>query len=204
MLMQATTGGNNSRFTVGEEPDQIHWGARHLARALQGVPAHLREAASRCLPTILMECLQSSVTLKPQVAYILATAEHESGLGLQMTEPDGSAYEQCHELGNWDKGDGHTYRGRGFVRIRGRSAYLRWSNQLGIDLIAEPHLAADPFTAAKILVRGMRDGNFTGIGLAAFIGESAQYFVNARRIVDDQLNAAQNLADLAERYFATL
>ena len=91
------------------------------------------------------------------------------------------------------------------MQITGRSNYAKWSQRLGIDLINDPGLASDPAIAAKILVLGMRDGFFTGVGLSNYINGSKQDFFNARRIVngDVRLNG-QKIAQIAERYLNAL
>lgn len=55
-------------------------------------------------------------------------------------------------LGNTKPGDGEKYHGRGFIQLTGRDNYLRASKALGIDLINNPDLAADPKIAAQIAV----------------------------------------------------
>ncbi|WP_346241505.1 glycoside hydrolase family 19 protein, partial [Streptomyces malaysiensis] len=47
-------------------------------------------------------------------------------------------------LGNTEPGDGHRFRGRGFTQLTGRSNYEAASRDLGIDLVNNPDMAADP------------------------------------------------------------
>lgn len=55
-------------------------------------------------------------------------------------------------MGNKDPGDGWKYRGRGYVHLTGRANYAKASEALGIDLLNNPDLAAEPDIAAKIAV----------------------------------------------------
>ena len=123
----------------------------------------IRQKARESIPLILSECQANGVINKKQIAYILATAQHESHMGRWMEElASGSTYEGRKDLGNTQPGDGKKYKGRGFVQLTGRKNYSFWKNRLGIDLVKQPERAKEFSIAAKILVQGMRDGTFTG------------------------------------------
>ena len=167
-------------------------------------PSSIRTFASDSIPRILAEALANGITDLGQIAYILATAQHESLLGRWMEElASGDAYEGRQDLGNTQPGDGRRFKGRGYVQITGRSNYAKWSQRLGIDLINNPGLASDPAIAAKILVLGMRDGSFTGVGLSNYFNSSKRDFFNARRIVNG-VDKASSIAQIAERYLNAL
>lgn len=53
-------------------------------------------------------------------------------------------------MGNTEAGDGYRYRGRGFTQLTGRDNYSAASEALGVDLVNNPDLAADPEVAARI------------------------------------------------------
>jgi peptidoglycan hydrolase-like protein with peptidoglycan-binding domain len=145
----------------------------------------MRRYASSSIPLILEECQRDGVVNLAQVAYILATARHESRLGQWMLEfASGSAYEGRADLGNSQPGDGVRYKGRGFVQITGRLNYTRWSDRSGLDLLGNPALTEEYNIAAIILVLGMRDGSFAGHKLDDYISGDRQDFVGARRIVN--------------------
>ncbi|QZZ21053.1 peptidoglycan-binding protein [Leptothermofonsia sichuanensis E412] len=160
-------------------------------------PSAIRPFAQKNLPLILNACLRNGVTNRDQIAYVFATAEHESHFGRFMIElADGSQYEGRDDLENTQPGDGPRFKGRGFVQITGRRNYRLWGEKLGIDLLNHPEKTAIPDIAAIILVQGMRDGSFTGVGLSDFIGQD---FFNARRIVNG-LDRADDIAEIAKAY----
>ena len=166
----------------------------------------IRASAETSVPLILSEAQESEVTDPGQIAYILATADHESGLGENMEEfASGEDYEGKIDLGNTQPGDGPLFKGRGYVQITGRNNYTDWSEKLGVDLVGNPELATVPDNAARILVEGMRDGNFTGKTLSEYINGENRDFYNARQIVNGIDPAiAQDIADDAERYYEVL
>lgn len=177
----------------------------NIDRIVASIPyADMRPYARESIPLILRECNTYNVTDKGQIAYILATAEHESRLGQWMIEfASGWDYEGRTDLGNTQPGDGPRYKGRGFVQITGRRNYTDWSNRLGIDLVGNPERAAEPAIAAKILVLGMRDGTFTRYKLSDFISGSVRNFRSARLIING-LDRASLIASIAEEYFRVL
>lgn len=164
----------------------------------------IRASARKSVPLILQECSANGVEERGQIAYILATAQHESHLGGLMVElASGIAYENRQDLGNTQPGDGKRFKGRGFVQITGRKNYTYWSNRLGIDLVGSPEKAASPEIAAKILVQGMRDGTFTGLRLGNFISSTKRDFVNARKIING-MDRSSEIAAIAENFFQVL
>ncbi len=53
-------------------------------------------------------------------------------------------------MGNTKAGDGYKFRGRGAIQLTGKDNYAAASKDLGIDLLGNPDLAADPAVAAKV------------------------------------------------------
>jgi putative chitinase len=54
------------------------------------------------------------------------------------------------DLGNTEPGDGARFIGRGFLQITGRANYRALGERLGLDLEAEPELAARPDIAVRL------------------------------------------------------
>jgi putative chitinase len=122
-------------------------------------------------------------------AYGLATPWHETN---EKMEP----VEEAFFLG--DKA-GDVYRrklryfphyGRGFAQLTWERNYRRADLALSLNgaLVTNPDLAMEPEIAAKILVKGMEDGFFTGKALDDFLpaqGTAPQsQFERARRIIN--------------------
>jgi hypothetical protein len=176
------------------------------------VPPELHKISQQTIPLILTECIKNQCTNQGMIAYILATAEHESHLGNLMTEIGDEDYfvrsydppsRVAQQLGNTQPGDGLRYRGRGFVQITGRRNYTDWAKRLGLDLIHQPEMATNPAIAAKILVIGMLKGTFTGVALSEFISNTTQDFVNARRVVNG-LDRSEHIAAISKFYYNAL
>ena len=84
-----------------------------------------------------------------QAAFISQIA-HESG-ELRYAEEiaSGEAYEGRTDLGNTQPGDGVRFKGRGLIQITGRANYTSCGHALGLDLISEPLLLAQPVPACR-------------------------------------------------------
>lgn len=139
-----------------------------------------------------------------KLAYLLATAHHETGRFRWLKEIWGPTaaqkrYEGREDLGNSQPGDGKRFMGRGLVHITGRRNYSDWSRRLGIDLVAKPERAEELPIAARILVQGCMLGTFTGRKLADFITPDSLDWKNARRVVNGT-DKADLIAGYAEKY----
>ena len=149
---------------------------------------------------ILAECEKQGVTDPDQIAYILATAEHESDNFVALEEyASGDAYEGRSDLGNNQPGDGVKFKGRGYVQVTGRANYEKYAKLTGQDLLNNPSIASDPNIAAYTLVHGMKTGSFTGASLGQYVGGGSADFYNARRTVNGT-DAADLIAGLAEKW----
>lgn len=147
------------------------------------------ENAKANIPLILAECRRAKITDPRQIAYILVTAGWESFLGGDMDEnyPSGvdpvvhfnRKYAGYNGNGDIASGDGYRYRGRGFVQLTGKANYQKATNKVrALDFQVDgehPNLIDDPDLAttnrplaALILVWGMQEGWFTGVGLNKF------------------------------------
>lgn len=175
-----------------------------INRLVSVLPQNLQRSASQHFPFIVQEAQRQGVNNKAQLAYILATATHESGAGKHMEEfASGRAYEGRRSLGNTQPGDGMRYKGRGYVQLTGRRNYTDWSRRLGMDLVSNPRQVENPRVAAQILVGGMMQGTFTGRGLGSYINNNQTDFVNARRTVNGT-DRAQGIAQIAQRLMSAM
>ena len=178
------------------------------------------QAAATHIRILLQECASQNVTDKGQIAYILGTVRREANMGNSMIEKisDVDANKRYSKqalpsLGNGDEasGDGARFKGRGYVQITGRGNYSKWSERLGIDLIAEPDKAVEPQIAADICIIGMRDGLFAPAAgpLSRYILGDKRDFLNARAIVNGgELKRfpekAKLIVSYAESYYQAL
>lgn len=209
--------GNQTWSCLLDQWVSVHFPCRPLLdygdRLIDALPdSCLQPYAQRAVPLILQECQRAGVLALSQVAYIMATALHESRFGQEMLPPaSGFRDEGREDLGNLQPGDGSRYRGRGFVPIRGRLNYTRWGDRLGYDLVSQPELAEEQDIAAKIIVLGMRDGSFTGHKLDDYLSSEGeahlqaerQDFRFARHIIRN-LDNADLIAEYAENFLRAM
>ena len=158
---------------------------------------------------------------KNQIAYILATVLHESaGTFKPIIESYWVRDRLIRKYGS-KKGTRRFYRwlentlptskyfpyvGRGYVQLTWDFNYKHYSDVLTkyygseyIDLVNNPSWAMIPDFAMIILIDGMRNGSFTGVGLSRYINEDKVDFVNARRIINGK-DKARTIARYAEKY----
>jgi peptidoglycan L-alanyl-D-glutamate endopeptidase CwlK len=120
------------------------------------------------LPVVLNELQVGAVADKPMVLMALGTIRAETESFLPISEgvsrfnssPNGhpyDLYDNRADLGNTGAPDGANYCGRGFVQLTGRTNYLRYGHELGLDLIGNPARANEPPIAAKLLARFLAD-----------------------------------------------
>lgn len=138
---------------------------------------------------ILGACRDERVLDPAHIAYVLATANHETNLGRQMIEHWGPTAQQLTyvgRLGNATLEDAELYRGRGFVQLTGKSNYERYGRIFGQPFVDQPELLEDPRVAALVLVQGMKTKGFVSpsILLKTFGFDREFEFVNARKIIN--------------------
>ena len=95
----------------------------------------------------------AGITDKTERAMFLAQVAHETGDWKHNTElKPKSYYEGSKDLGNTQPGDGKRFLGRGYLQLTGRWNYNHFGNKIGVDLIKNPKLAAEPENAGKLAV----------------------------------------------------
>ena len=122
------------------------------------------------LPFVCDALVEYELVDKPMVLMALATirAETEGFAPISEsqsrfnTSPGGhpfDLYDHRRDLGNIGHGDGERFKGRGFIQLRGRANYQRYSAALGLgrQLVDHPDLANDPAIAAQLLGSFLRD-----------------------------------------------
>lgn len=145
---------------------------------------------------IVSECTRQGVLLDTQVAYLLATCEHESGFrpiregqfggrSAQGSEPFRRALSY------------YPYYGRGYVQLTHQRNYASYGHRLQIELAADPDLALDPSVALFVLVHGVTQGSF-GVPMTHFVNARQTDFLHARRSVNG-MDRAAHIASMAER-----
>lgn len=93
----------------------------------------------------------AEITTVLRAAMFLGQLAHESGELRHFEElSSGQAYEGRADLGNVQTGDGARYKGRGPIQLTGRFNYQAASASLGVDLVANPELAAQPGVGFQI------------------------------------------------------
>lgn len=140
------------------------------------------------------------------LAYILATAWHETATKMQPVEEYGrgkgrrygewltnsKGVKYCYANGDLKKPKfytqqeySHLYYGRGDSQLTWLDNYIELGKLIGVDLANNPHLALEPVNSAKILFAGTIHGKFTGKKLADYIrlGAFSEYR-EARRTVN--------------------
>lgn len=148
-------------------------------------------------------CLENDVTDIKQIAYVLATAYHESNRFKAKEEyGKGSGRLYGNPVPVWSS-KRTSYHGRGWVQLTWLGNYGQFTAKLSrilnkdIDLIGKPEIILqDDKINAMITVIGMKDGLFTGKSLNDYIGDD---YINARRIVNGT-DKAQLIANYALKF----
>jgi putative chitinase len=101
--------------------------------------------AEQYLPMLNAAMAEGQINTPQRQAAFLAQLAQESGQ-LQYFEElaDGCQYQGRLDLGNIQPGDGQRFKGRGPIQLTGRWNYQRAGQDLGLDLVHNPALAARP------------------------------------------------------------
>jgi hypothetical protein len=145
---------------------------------------------------IIHGAINLGITDVGQISYILATARHES-----------ASYSTIHEIGAGGYcGDSKKYdgwAGVGLVQLTWKGNYEEAKTKLGFDHLTTEdfcrHIATRPDVVITILIQGMMEGWFTGVGLPRYVNESKRDYVNARRVVNG-VDRKYHIAAIAKNY----
>jgi len=86
-------------------------------------------------------------------------------------------------------GDGWRYRGRGALQLTGKAAYAQFGRAIGIDLVANPDKAADPYVSTLIALEFFKERK---VNAAVDRGD----FVEARRLTNGGSIGLDHVASL--------
>ena len=90
--------------------------------------------------------------------------------------------------GSTASGDGWSYRGRGLIQVTGRANYAKCGEALGLDLIGNPDLLAQPANAA------LSAGWFWSINGLNTLADAGNFTQITQRVNGGQNGAADRLA----------
>lgn len=170
----------------------------NLFNAIRTVTKTLSQVQVDSVNAILASCAKHLITDKRHIAYILATALHESRFKPieEIGKGAGLPYGKMLDIGGGpNKRKPYTspnklFYGRGFVQLTWLSNYRAFGNMLKVDLVNRPELAMQIDIAAEILVIGMQKGMFTGARLIDSFNKTESDPFEARHIVNGNDKAA--------------
>lgn len=117
-------------------------------------------APAEALPAVNLFLELAQANTPGRMAAALATVAFECDQFNSLTEPvSGDAYEGRADLGNTEPGDGPRFKGRGGIQLTGRANYTRVGASIGVDLVGQPELAADPAVWPKASAEFWLDHN---------------------------------------------
>jgi hypothetical protein len=171
------------------------------AANLPNLPPFTGGPAAAATAAIVAECRRQGC-LDNQIAYILATTEHETN---KTFAPVRETASPPHPQGSeklrrqmWY----YPYYGRGYVQLTLEGNYRAFGRKLGVDLVSDPDLAMQANIAIFVMVHGMMHGSF-GHALTHYVNANKTDFVNARHSVNG-LDQAHLSAQLAPAWLAKL
>lgn len=153
------------------------------------------------LTTILDHWESSTYGDTRWLAYMLATTKWETANTMQAIAEYGHGAGQPY--GKPDPDTGQCYYGRGLVQLTWRTNYEKFGARLGIDLVNQPDLALDIRNAVNIMFDGMVNGLFTGVGLPRYFHDTAEDWINARRIINGT-DHANEISAIGHAFMAAL
>lgn len=173
-----------------------------LASLAATLKMKLNAEQGRAVRLIAAECDAQGIVDPRQVAYILGTAYHECRYRSikEIRAHPGSAIWKMQNA-YWQTG----YYGRGFCQLTWLKNYRKFSSIVGLDLVKNPDEVLRPEVGAKILVVGMKQGLFSGVGLDKYfpLPPAEPNWLSARKIVNGTFQA-DRVAIAAQKILALL
>lgn len=189
-------------------------GTKHLYDTIRPMfGGRLLQSQIDGIETILTTIKTAGIGDDRKTAYMLATVFHECAKTMQPITEFGKG--AGHDYGKKLKmggGPGHRipyitpdklYYGRGYVQLTWFENYQSMGKLLQIPLLDNPELALAPQTAARIMIKGMTGGLFTGASLGMYFTNTKTDWINARKIING-LDAAEAIAGYAQVFYKGL
>ena len=144
-------------------------------------------------------CPKLGLPLNEQIAYVIATAEHESAGTFKPVQEAfwlSDNYRKTHFYY-------YPYHGRGYVQLTHEYNYKKYSDLLGIDFVTEPDKVLSRNISLFILVHGCSVGFFSGKRLGEYVNKNEKDYINARKVINGR-DKAQHIAKLADKWLDML
>jgi len=144
-------------------------------------------------------CPKLGLPLNEQIAYVIATAEHESAGTFRPVKEAfwlSDSYRKTHFYY-------YPYYGRGFVQLTHKYNYKKYSELLDIDFVTNPDKVLDRKISLFILVHGCSTGLFSGKRLGEYINKNEKDYINARKVINGR-DKAKHIAKLANKWLNML
>jgi predicted chitinase len=190
----------------GLDPDGVvgplTWAALNSSgSANPNLPSFQGGNRAATVEAIRNECARQGVTMLEQIAYVLATVQHETA---DTFQPVREAYYMGSNAETYrQKLRYYPYYGRGYVQLTWKENYSKYAALLGVDLVNDPDIALRPNVALFVLVHGMKTGAFTGRKLADCVTSSGFDFIKARGIINGT-DKASLIAGYAQTWLSSL
>jgi len=139
-------------------------------------------------------------------AYGLGTAYKETNKSMQPVIEAYYLNDRDKQMAYLKKKKYYPAYGRGYVQITWKSNYVRAAEKLGIPELGTVEgyeRVLEPEIAAKIMVRGMTEGWFTGKKLSDYFNTAVEDWTNARRIINGT-DCASEIAGYARTFISAL
>lgn len=149
---------------------------------------------------IIACCQDHDITQPEQIAYVLATVQHETG-GTFLPVEEGYYLKDPKKFQKTLRY--YPFYGRGFVQITWKANYQKFTKLVGVNLVLEPDKALDYDIALFILCYGFKHGSFTGKKLEDYIRPRHTDFIGARRCINGT-DCAAKISGYAYRWLKQL